>query len=147
MDPDWSSDLQVTEKIIIPAWELGEAFIRAGGPGGQNVNKTATAVQLRWAPERSSIPAEVKARFQKIWAARLTGEGEVELEASAHRTQGLNRRAARQRLADMVRKAAQRPKRRIATQPTRGSVKRRLEAKKRRGALKQGRKPVSPREA
>ena len=126
----------VTETIQIPEWELQERFIRASGPGGQNVNKVSTAVQLRWNVLARSIPAPVKARLRKRYGARLTQDGELILEAKDHRSQGLNREAARKRLADMVKSVAEPPRRRIKTKPTRASVRRRLDGKKQRSAVK-----------
>ena len=126
----------VTETIQIPEWELQESFIRASGPGGQNVNKVSTAVQLRWNVIASSIPAAVKARFRKRYGARLTQEGELIIEAKDHRSQGLNREAARKRLATMVKSVAEPLRKRIKTRPTRASVRRRLDGKKHRGAVK-----------
>lgn len=126
----------VTDKISIPEWELSEAFVRASGPGGQNVNKVSSAVQLRWNVMASSIPADVKARFTRRYRPRINSDGEIIIEAKTHRSQALNREAARKRLADMVASIAVPPKRRIKTKPTRGSIRRRLKAKKIRSQVK-----------
>lgn len=129
-------DLRVSGELTVPAWELSEAFVRASGPGGQNVNKVSSAVQLTWNVEASSLPPEIKARFSRLYASRITNDGRLILEASEHRSQVLNREAARKRLAQMILKAAVRPKRRVATRPTAGSVRRRIASKKRRGEIK-----------
>ena len=129
-------DLRVSGELTVPAWELSEAFVRASGPGGQNVNKVSSAVQLTWNVEASSLPADVKARFAKLYGSRMTNDGRVILEASEHRSQPMNREAARKRLAQMILKASIRPKRRVATRPTAGSVRRRIASKKRRGEIK-----------
>jgi ribosome-associated protein len=129
-------DLRVSGELTVPAWELSEAFVRASGPGGQNVNKVSSAVQLTWNVEASSLPADVKARFTKLYGSRITNDGRLILEASEHRSQPMNREAARKRLAQMILKASIRPKLRVATRPTAGSVRRRIASKKRRGEIK-----------
>ena len=129
-------DLRVSGELTVPAWELSEAFVRASGPGGQNVNKVSSAVQLTWNVAASSLQPEIKARFSKLYASRITNDGRLILEASEHRSQLLNREAARKRLAQMILKASIRPKRRVATRPTAGSVRRRIASKKRRGEIK-----------
>tara|TARA_R110000803_G_scaffold14953_1_gene41505 strand:+ start:711 stop:1145 length:435 start_codon:yes stop_codon:yes gene_type:complete len=129
-------DLRVSGELTVPAWELSEAFVRASGPGGQNVNKVSSAVQLTWNVEASSLPVDVKARFTKLYGSRITNDGRMIVEASEHRSQPMNREAARKRLAQMILKASIRPKRRVATRPTAGSVRRRIASKKRRGEIK-----------
>lgn len=129
-------DLRVSGELAVPAWELSEVFVRASGPGGQNVNKVSSAVQLTWNVTASSLPPEIKARFSRLYASRITNDGRLILEASEHRSQVLNREAARKRLAQMILKASIRPKRRVATRPTAGSVRRRIASKKRRGEIK-----------
>ena len=131
-----AGDLKVSETLTVPGWELSEQFVRAAGPGGQNVNKVATAVQLRWNVDRSSLPACVKDRFRNIWRTRLTREGDVIVEAREHRSQPRNRASARARLASMIARAAKPPRRRKPTRPTAGSVRRRLQSKKQRGEIK-----------
>ncbi|WOR13691.1 alternative ribosome rescue aminoacyl-tRNA hydrolase ArfB [Hyphomonas sp. FCG-A18] len=131
-----SGAIKVTDELSIPEWELVEQFVRASGPGGQNVNKVSTAVQLRWNVEASALPAAVKARFCRRFGSRLTKDGDIIIEAKDHRSQALNREAARKRLAEMVRGVAKPPKRRIATKPTKGAVRRRLKAKKVRSEVK-----------
>lgn len=131
-----AGDLHVGDGLTVPAWELSEHFIRAGGPGGQHVNTSASAVQLRWNVERSSLPRAIKARFARLYRSRLTSEGDIVIEASNARSQARNRAEARRRLAEMIARAARPAKKRIRTRPTRASVQRRLKAKKQRGAVK-----------
>ncbi len=131
-----AGDIKVSDTLTVPSWELSEQFICASGPGGQNVNKVATAVQLRWNVDRSSLPSPVKARFRALWRARLTREGDVIVEAREHRSQPRNRASARARLASMIARAAEPPRRRKPTRPTAGSVRRRLQGKKQRGEIK-----------
>jgi ribosome-associated protein len=129
--------LKITDQIALEDWELTEQFIRASGPGGQNVNKVATAVELRFEAERSpNLPGPAKARLRKLAGQRWTKEGAVVLQVDDTRSQARNREIARQRLAELIRKALEKPKRRIPTKPTLGSKTRRLKAKKERGAVK-----------
>jgi ribosome-associated protein len=118
---------------------LEERFVRASGPGGQNVNKVATAVELRYDVRGSSLPDDVKARLAKLAGHRMTDDGVLVIDSRALRTQGRNREAARERLEALVQRAMRRPKRRTPTTPGREARERRLETKKRRGRLKAAR--------
>lgn len=134
--------LRVTPQIRIPEAELTERFVRASGPGGQNVNKVATAVQLRFDVRHSpSLPEEVRARLLRLAAARINRDGELLIEARRYRGQERNRADARQRLARWIERAARPPRPRKRTRPPPAAKRRRLEAKKARGQKKRLRKP------
>jgi len=129
--------LRITDQIAIEDWELTEQFIRASGPGGQNVNKVASAVELRFEAERSpNLPGPVKARLKRLAGRRWTKDGALVLHCDETRSQTRNRDIVRDRLAELIRQALVKPKRRIPTRPTLGAKKRRLEAKKVRGEVK-----------
>jgi len=129
--------IRVTPTISLHESELEERFIRASGPGGQNVNKLSSAVQLRFDVRRSpSLPDEVRARLERLAGRRLTNEGVLVLIAQRHRTQERNRQDALDRLIEMIQRAAVAPIPRRPTKPTRGSRERRLESKKRRSSIK-----------
>ena len=128
--------LQITPGIAIDESELEEHFVRASGHGGQNVNKVSTAVELRFNIAASSLPDDVKQRLIDLAGKRVTADGVLLLDSREHRTQGMNREAARARLVALLQAAARRPKRRRPTRPSRSSREQRIDAKKHRGAVK-----------
>ena len=137
--------IRITHSISLDERDLEENFVRSAGPGGQNVNKLATAVQLRFDLRRSrALPPDVRARLERLAGRRLTAEGVLIITAQRHRTQERNRQEARERLIELIRRAAAPPKPRHATKPTAGSKRRRLETKTRRSRLKhlRGSKPM-----
>ena len=138
------SAIWITPSISIDESELDERFIRASGPGGQNVNKVSSAVQLRFTVAHSpSIPSDVRERLLRLAGRQVSAEGVLVIIARRFRTQERNRLDARERLADLVRRASERPKHRRKTAPSRASKQRRLEQKRLRAAAKRRRVRVS----
>jgi len=137
--------IYVTESIQIDEQEIMLNYIRSSGPGGQNVNKTSTSVQLRFnISESKSLPDDVKNRLQKLGGKRVTDEGDLVIEASRYRTQEMNRQDAIERLTRLVKKASEKPKTRFATRPSAKEKQKRLRNKKVRGEIKRLRKKVDP---
>ena len=129
--------IRITDSISIDESELHESFVRSSGPGGQNVNKLSTAVQLRFDVRQSpSLPNDVAVRLMRLAGKRMTKDGVLVLIAHNHRTQERNRAEAQERLIDLIRQAAVRPVPRRATKPTKASKQRRIESKKRRANVK-----------
>ncbi|NRA99150.1 MAG: aminoacyl-tRNA hydrolase [Rhodobacteraceae bacterium] len=129
--------LKITDEITLQPWEMTEQFVRASGPGGQNVNKVSSAVELRFEAARSpNLPSAVKARLKRLAGRRWSDSGTLILQVDETRSQSRNREIARTRLAELIRKATVAPKKRRPTRPTKGSVERRLAAKKNRSSVK-----------
>ena len=136
--------LRVNDAITLEDWEYSEQFIRASGPGGQNVNKVSSAVELRFEAERSpSLTAPVKRRLQRIAGRKWTKDGAIVLHCDGTRQQSRNREIAKEKLVALIKKALVVPKRRIPTKPTKGSQRRRLDQKKARGEIKTLRTKIS----
>lgn len=139
--------MRVTRRISIDEREIEEEFIRASGPGGQNVNKVATAVVLRFDAAKSpSLPDDVRERLRRVAGKRMTRRGIIVIHARRYRTQERNRRDARDRLAALIRRASEKPKPRRRTKPTAASREKRLDEKRRRSRAKRRRGKVSPSE-
>jgi len=135
--------IQVNEDIVLDENEIQEEFVRSSGPGGQNVNRVATAVQLRFDIVNSTcLPEDVRRRLLRLGGSRVTRDGVLVIDARRFRTQEQNRRDARERLVGLIRKAAQKPKPRRETKPSAASKRKRIEAKRRRSRIKQQRQPV-----
>ncbi len=131
-----------SEPFVLPEDALDEKFLASTGPGGQNVNKVATAVQLRCDVFSLGLAPPVYARLKRLAGSRMTSDGEIVITARTHRTQEANREAARARLADLIARAHVAPRKRVRTKPSRAAKARRVDEKKGRGAVKQGRGKV-----
>ena len=142
LDSRPAAPIRITPTIALDPWEIEESFVRASGPGGQHVNTTSSAVQLRFDVRRSpNLPDDVRRRLERLAGSRLTRDGVLVLTAQGERSQKRNREEALARLVDLIRDAARPPVPRKKTRPTRASKRRRLDSKKKHGALKALRRP------
>lgn len=138
------SEIRITERLRIPAGEIGLSYARSGGPGGQHVNKTSSKVLLRWNLTRSTAPSDFeRARLEESLASRLTEDGDLLLTSERHREQSRNVEDVLARFTEMLRKGLERPKPRKNTRPSRRQKQRRLDDKRRRGDIKRQRRPGS----
>jgi ribosome-associated protein len=129
--------IQINDDITLEDWEYSESFMRSSGPGGQNVNKVSSAVELRFEAERSpNLPPAVKYRLRRLAGRKWTKDGAVIITAEKHRSQAMNRELAVEKLTELIKQALERPKPRIKTRPTRASQRRRMDGKTKRGQVK-----------
>ena len=137
-------DLRVSGELTVPAWELSEAFVRASGPGGQNVNKVASAIHLRFDIGASSLPALYKQRLLALRDHRITNQGVIIIKAQQYRNQEPNREEALRRLTEIIKDAMRTRKQRQATKPSRNSQRKRMDSKSKHGRNKALRKKINP---